>query len=128
MHLLFVDESGQIDHGGLFALGGVAVRDREWPALRRGWQDTLGAHGWPLDREVKWHLIRTGGVPPALGDALFAMLAAAPVTAYVTLLDQRAGAWRIPSCSPRRRTRTRPGSCSWPSASTGSWRPRTTSA
>jgi hypothetical protein len=91
MHLLFVDESGQIDQGGLFALGGIAVRDTAWSELRRLWQEALAAHAWPLDREVKWHLIRNGGVPPALGDDLFAMLAAAPVTVYVTLLDQAAG-------------------------------------
>ena len=91
MHLLFVDESGQIDQGELFALGGIVVRDASWPELRRLWQETLAAHAWPLDREIKWHLIRNGGVPPALGDDLFAMLAAAPMTAYVTLLDQGAG-------------------------------------
>jgi hypothetical protein len=91
MHLLFVDESGRLDEGGLFALGGIAVRDRDWPELRLGWHETLAAHAWPLEREVKWHHIRNGAVPPALGDAIFKMLAAAPVTAYVTLLDQRAG-------------------------------------
>ncbi len=91
MHLLFVDESGKIDQGELFALGGIAVRDTSWPELRRLWQETLAAHAWPLDQEIKWHLIRKGSVPPALGDSLFAMLAAAPVTAYVTLLDQVAG-------------------------------------
>jgi uncharacterized protein DUF3800 len=91
MHLLFVDESGRLDDGGLFALGGIAVRDRDWPELRRGWHETLAAHAWPLEREVKWHHIRKGTVPPALGDAVFAMLAAAPVSAYVTLLDQPAG-------------------------------------
>ena len=79
MHLLFLDESGQIDQGGLFALGGIAVRDTDWPRARGVWQETLAAHGWPLDREIKWHGIRTGEVPPALADAVFAMLAAAPV-------------------------------------------------
>jgi hypothetical protein len=34
MHLLFLDESGRLDQGGLFALGGVAVRDSDWPDLR----------------------------------------------------------------------------------------------
>jgi hypothetical protein len=91
MHLLFVDESGKIDQGGLFALGGIAVRDTSWSELRRLWQETLAGHAWPLDQEIKWHLIRKGGVPPQLADDLFAMLAAAPVTAYVTLLDQTAG-------------------------------------
>jgi hypothetical protein len=91
VHLLFIDESGQLDQGGFFALGGIAVRDSACVDLRQRWQETLTAHAWPLDKEVKWHGIRTGGVPPALGDALFAMLAAAPVTAFVTLLDQGAG-------------------------------------
>jgi Protein of unknown function (DUF3800) len=91
MHLLFVDESGQLDQGGFFALGGIAVRDTDWSELARRWHATLGEHAWPLDREIKWHLIRNGGVPPALADALFAMLANAPVTAFVTLLDQAAG-------------------------------------
>ena len=96
MYLLFLDESGQIDQGGLFALGGVAVRDSDWPELRRSWQETLAAHGWPLDREIKWHGIRTGEVPPALADAVFAMLARAPFTAYVTLLDIELGRAREP--------------------------------
>src|SRR5690349_8342038 len=96
MHLLFLDESGQIDKGGLFALGGIAVRDTSWPELRRLWQETLGAHGWPLDKEIKWHLIQKGGVPPAVADAVFGMLAAAPVTAYVTLLDQELGRATFP--------------------------------
>jgi hypothetical protein len=48
MHLLFLDESGKIDQGGLFALGGIAVRDTDWPQLRRLWQQTLSAAGWPL--------------------------------------------------------------------------------
>lgn len=91
MHLLFIDESGQLDQGGFFALGGIAVRDSDCIDLRGRWQETLAAHGWPLDREIKWHEIRTGAVPPALGDALFAMLASAPVTVFVTLLDQQAG-------------------------------------
>ncbi len=33
MHLLFLDESGRLDQGGLFALGGIAVRDADWPEL-----------------------------------------------------------------------------------------------
>ncbi|MFN2469251.1 MAG: DUF3800 domain-containing protein [Gaiellaceae bacterium] len=87
MHLLFLDESGRIDQDGLFALGGLAVRDTDWPELRGLWQETLSAGGWPLDREIKWHGIRRGEVPPALADAVFAMLARAPVTLYVVLLD-----------------------------------------
>ncbi len=91
MHLLFLDESGRIEQGGVFALGGIVVRDVDWPQLRQVWQDTLSAAGWPLDRELKWHGIRTGEVPPALADAVFAALARAPVTAYVTLLDLELG-------------------------------------
>jgi hypothetical protein len=91
VHLLFIDESGQIDQGGFFALGGIAVRDSDCIDLRERWQATVAAHGWPLDKEIKWHGIRNGAVPSDLGDALFAMLAAAPVTAFVTLLDQQAG-------------------------------------
>jgi hypothetical protein len=96
MYLLFLDESGKIDQGGLFALGGIAVRDTDWIELRRVWQETLSSAGWPLDREVKWHGIRKGEVPPALADAIFAALAAAPVTAYVTLLDLELGPEREP--------------------------------
>jgi len=55
MHLLFLDESGQVAERRFFALGGVAVRDTDWHRLRDGWQETLEAHGWPFDREVKWH-------------------------------------------------------------------------
>ena len=75
MHLLFLDESGQIEQGGLFALGGIAVRDSDWPELRRSWQETLSAARLAARREVKWHGIRKGEVPPALADALFATLA-----------------------------------------------------
>jgi hypothetical protein len=91
MHLLFLDESGKPDQGGLFALGGIAVRDRDWPALKERWQTALRSHGWPLDREVKWHGIRTGEVPDALADAVFAALAEAPFTAYVAVMDLDAG-------------------------------------
>jgi Protein of unknown function (DUF3800) len=96
MYLLFLDESGKIDQGGLFALGGVAVADTDWPRLQRRWQETLSAAGWPLDREVKWHGIRKGEVPPRLADAVFKTLAAAPLTAYVCLLDLELGAEREP--------------------------------
>jgi hypothetical protein len=96
MHLLFLDESGKIDQGGLFALGGIAVRDTDWPQLRRVWQETLAAAGWPLDREIKWHGIRTGEVPPPLADAVFDALATAPFTAYVSLLDLELGPAREP--------------------------------
>jgi hypothetical protein len=91
MHLLFLDESGKLDQGGLFALGGIAVRDREWPDLKERWQMALRSHGWPLDREVKWHGIRTGEVPDALADAVFAALAEASFTAYVAVMDLDVG-------------------------------------
>jgi hypothetical protein len=91
VHLLFLDESGRLDHGGLFALGGVAVRDADWAVLKALWQGTLREHRWPLEREVKWHGIRKGGVPPALADALFVALGAAPFTTYVVVMDLDAG-------------------------------------
>lgn len=97
MHLLFLDESGKVDQGGLFALGGIALRDRDWPELRDRWHETLAAHRWPLDRELKWHGIRKGEVPPALADAVFDTLAAAPVTAYVTVLDTDRGPEEFPA-------------------------------
>ena len=96
MHLLFLDESGRLDQGTSFALGGIAIRDRDWPELRDLRQETLRAGGWPLDREIKWHGIRKGEVPPALADAIFAMLAQAPLTAYVTVLDIELGRVREP--------------------------------
>jgi hypothetical protein len=91
MFLLFLDESGQLSERKLFALGGIALRDSDWHALRDLWQATLAAHGWPADREVKSHGIRTGEVPPALADAVVSALAHAPLTCYVTLLDQELG-------------------------------------
>ena len=96
MHLLFLDESGRLEDRRLFALGGIAVRERDWPELRATWQATLGGAGWPLDREVKWHGIRQGTVPPVLADALFAALARAPIRCYVTLLDLRDGPKAFP--------------------------------
>src|ERR1700710_209450 len=97
MHLLFLDESGQPDKGNHFALGGITVRDADWPELKDVWHETLAAEPWPLDREVKWHGIRKGEVPPTLADAMFAALSKAPLTAYVTLLDLELGREREPS-------------------------------
>jgi hypothetical protein len=94
--LLFLDESGRIDQNDLFALGGIAVRDRDWHLLRDRWQHTLEQHGWPLGLEVKWHGIRSGAVPPALADAVFEMLSVAPFMAYVTLLDLELGRREFP--------------------------------
>jgi hypothetical protein len=42
VYLLFLDESGKIDQGGLFALGGIAIRDSDGPELRERWQETAG--------------------------------------------------------------------------------------
>jgi hypothetical protein len=96
VRLLFLDESGKLGEGGLFALGGIALRDRDWPELRDVWHGTLAAHGWPLDREVKWHGIRKGEVPPALDDAVYSALAAAPFTAYVCAMDTDRGPVEFP--------------------------------
>jgi hypothetical protein len=96
VHLLFLDESGRLDQGGLFALGGIALRDRDWPELRDLWQETLRQHRWPLDRELKWHGIRKGEVPPALADAVYESLAVAPVTAYVSVMDLDRGPAAFP--------------------------------
>ena len=96
MHLLFLDESGQLSERKFFALGGVALRDDNWHELRRAWQETLAAHDWPPGKEIKWHGIRTGEVPPALADAVVATLARAPVHCYVTLLDIELGLEQTP--------------------------------
>ena len=85
MHLLFVDESGK-PSDAVFAIGGVAVEGARWHELASGWSRALSAHGWPEDREIKWHGIRTGEVPPALADALFTALAEAPITCFVVVL------------------------------------------
>jgi hypothetical protein len=90
VHLLFLDESGK-PSDRLFAVGGVAVRADEWDALRAAWEAALTAGGWPLDREAKWHGIRTGAVPPPLADGLFKAIACCPVTCFVTVLSPLAG-------------------------------------
>lgn len=92
MHLLFLDESGQLSERCFFTLGGVALRDTDWHHLRDLWQGTLAAHGWPAAMEIKWHGIRTGAVPPPLADAVIGMLARSPLRCYVTLLDIELGA------------------------------------
>src|SRR4051794_524052 len=91
MYLLFLDESGQLSERRFFALGGIALRDSDWAHLRDLWQETLAAHGWPVGKELKWHGIRTGAVPPALADAVIAMLGRAPIRCYVSLLDIELG-------------------------------------
>ncbi len=97
MQLLFLDESGKLDQGGLFALGGIAISDADWPALKELWQATLREAHWPLDREVKWHGIRTGEVPPALADSLFEVLGRAPFTCYVAVMDLDRGPEEFPT-------------------------------
>ncbi len=96
MHLLFLDESGQLSERRFFALGGVALADSDWHALRDLWQETLAAHNWPAEKEIKWHAIRTGTVPPALADAIVAAVARAPLRCYVTLLDIELGLAEAP--------------------------------
>jgi hypothetical protein len=96
VQVLFLDESGQLDQGGQFALGGIAIRDSDWFLLRELWQETLRSGGWPLERELKWHGIRTGQVPPELADAVYAMLAGAPITCFVCLLDLDLGRQATP--------------------------------
>jgi hypothetical protein len=93
---LFLDESGQLAQRRLFALGGIAIRDSDWHELRNRWQETLAMNRWPAGREVKWHGIRTGEVPPALADAVIHTLARTPVRCYVTLLDIELGLTAAP--------------------------------
>jgi hypothetical protein len=90
VHLLFLDESGKPDEA-MFAVGGVAIRADEWDPLRRRWEHALADYGWPLDKEVKWHGTKTGEVPPALADAVYAELASAPLICFVTVLRPLAG-------------------------------------
>jgi hypothetical protein len=97
VHLLFLDESGQLSERRFFALGGVALRDVDWHRLRDLWHEVLTAHEWPLEREIKWHGIRTGEVPPPLADAVVSMLSSSPIRSYVTLLDIELGAEVAPA-------------------------------
>jgi Protein of unknown function (DUF3800) len=90
MHILFLDESGT-PSDRTFAVGGVAVPADEWSKLRAAWTYALAKHRWPIDREAKWHGVRTGGVPPALADDLFGALADAPITCFVVVLRPLAG-------------------------------------
>ncbi len=75
--LLFLDESGKPADKS-FAIGGIAVRADEWQVLRDRWAAAMTEHGWPADKEAKWHGIQTGEVPPPLADALFAAISGAP--------------------------------------------------
>jgi len=53
MHLLFLDESGQLAERKFFALGGVALADTDWHELRDLWQARLAAHGWVVEKETR---------------------------------------------------------------------------
>jgi hypothetical protein len=95
VHLQFLDESGTPD-ARVFAVGGCAVRADEWQILRDRWRAALERHGWPLEREIKWHGIRTGGVPSVLGDDLLEAIAGAPITCFVIVLQPSEGRKRSP--------------------------------
>ncbi len=73
MHLLFLDESGQLSERKFFSLGGVALRDSDWQRLRDAWQE------------------------PALADAVVGTLARSPVRCYVSLLDIELGLTETPA-------------------------------
>jgi len=90
VYLLFLDESGK-PHDATFAVGGVAIRADEWELMRQRWEPTVSDHSWPTDKELKWHGTKTGEVPPALVDAVYAALAEAPITCFVTVLRPLAG-------------------------------------
>jgi hypothetical protein len=90
MYLLFLDESGE-PSGPMFAVEGVAIRADQWELVRERWRSALATHGWPLDKELKWHGCMTGEVPPGVADGAFAMLAEAPITCFVCVLRPLAG-------------------------------------
>jgi hypothetical protein len=95
VHLLFLDESGTPD-ARVFAVGGFTVRADEWQVLRDRWHAALERHKWPIEQEIKWHGVRTGGVPPALGDELLEAIAGAPITCFVIVLRPREGKVQSP--------------------------------
>lgn len=90
VYILFLDESGKPEDRS-FAVGGIAVRASDWGALRVGWDESLQAAGWPLDKELKWSGTRSGEVPPDVADAAYAWLAEAPLVCFVTVLRPLAG-------------------------------------
>lgn len=85
MYLLFVDESGE-PGGRSFTLGGAAIRMDDWHVVHERWEALRTASSWPPDREIKWHRIKIGDVPPAMADALFDMLAGAPMTCFAVVI------------------------------------------
>jgi hypothetical protein len=95
MHLLFLDESGTPD-ARVFAVGGFTVRADEWQVLRDRWEAALNRHRWPVEKEIKWHGVRTGAVPPALGDDILEAIAGAPITCFVIVLLPRDGRRQSP--------------------------------
>jgi hypothetical protein len=95
MYLLFVDESGRPDERA-FAVGGVAVRADEWGILRDRWLAALQSRKWPREKEVKWHGVRTGAVPPPIADTIFATLAASPIVCFVVVVKPLAARKRRP--------------------------------
>lgn len=95
VYLLFVDETGKPDER-TFAVGGVAVRMDQWHLLRGRWQDALDRHSWPADREIKWHGTRTGEVPPALADDIFAAISGSPITCFMVIIKPLAAKKRRP--------------------------------
>ena len=97
VHLLFLDESGQLSERRFFALGGVAVRDRDWHTLRDLWQETLAAHalaGRPRG-QVARHPHRRGSARRSRTRSC-ATIAARPSAATSTLLDIELGATAAP--------------------------------
>ena len=85
MQFLFVDESGK-PSDRKFAIGGVAVHAHQWTMFRERWQAMLARHRWPAGDEIKWHLIRTGLIPPAMADDIYAELARSEITCFVVVL------------------------------------------
>lgn len=85
MYFLFVDESGRPDEKS-FAIGGVAVRADEWADFRARWLGVLARHSWPVEREIKWHSIRQGAIPPPMADDLYSELATCPMTCFVVVV------------------------------------------
>jgi hypothetical protein len=97
MRLLFLDESGRLDRDNsspsAASLSVIAIG----PSFAISGNETLRRHNWPVDKEVKWHGVARGGVPPAVADAIYDALATAPFTCYVTLLDLVAGRDQFPA-------------------------------
>jgi hypothetical protein len=56
----------------------------------------VDAHAWPHDKEIKWHGTRTGIVPPALADDLYAALSASPITCFVVIIKPLGAKQRRP--------------------------------